>query len=96
MVYASTQDEKTEATRCLKMLSSLLDFEPCCILLYNWESGHTRQVEFDYNLIQIPIDANNPESSLKILNDLFPDRHCETTINEIIKEGKEQTEIEMI
>lgn len=74
IAYAGDSDQKTQAADQLRLLASLLDFEPCCILIYNAGGEDNPQIEFTREMIRIPINPRNPEQSLNVISEMFPGR----------------------
>lgn len=79
IAYASDPDQKAQAVDQLRLLASLLDFEPCCILIYNAAGEDNPQIEFTREMIRVPVNPRNPEQSLNVISEMFPGReHGET------------------
>ena len=74
ILYAGDPAQKTHAIEQLKLLGSLLDFEPCCILIYNASLENNPQVEFGREMIRIPLIPGQAEISLGVISELFPAR----------------------
>jgi hypothetical protein len=77
ILYAGEAGQKDNAINRLKLLGSLLDYQPCCILIYNAIEETNPQIEFSREMIQIPMDPNRKENSLQIIAELFPCREKE-------------------
>ena len=72
--YAGNADELAQATYQLKLLGTLLDYEPCCILIYRVNNESTDQIEFTREMIRIPISSRHNDLSLNVIAELFPTR----------------------
>ena len=70
--YAGDSNQIANATHQLKLLGSLLDYEPCCILIYNVKSDSNDQIEFTREMIKIPISSRQNDLSLNVIAELFP------------------------
>jgi len=75
--YAGNTDQKAQAMDQLRLLASLLDYEPCCILLYNAIGEDNPQIEFTREMIRIPVNPRNPSQSLSVISEMFPGREHE-------------------
>lgn len=78
ILYAGDNSQKASAIEQLKLLGSLLDFEPCCILIYNASQDSNAQVEFYKEMIQIPMNPNLQDAGLHVITELFPAREKDT------------------
>ncbi|KYP11212.1 MAG: hypothetical protein A0129_08885 [Limnobacter sp. CACIAM 66H1] len=74
ILYAGDPAQKTHAVEQLKLLGSLLDYEPCCILIYNASLENNPQVEFAREMIRIPVIPGHTDVSLGVISELFPAR----------------------
>ncbi|HEX4842432.1 MAG TPA: HAMP domain-containing sensor histidine kinase [Limnobacter sp.] len=74
ILYAGTEQEAREGEEQLKQLGSLLDFQPCCILIENRQDGVARPVQFMRDMIRVPYNAERNHQGLQVLNELFPPR----------------------
>jgi len=70
--YAGEPSQKAYATEQLKLLASLLDYEPCCILIYHASVESNPQVEFGREIIQIPLIPGQADACLNVISELFP------------------------
>lgn len=77
IAYAGNPDQKEQAQDQLRLLASLLDYEPCCILIYNAAGVDNPQIEFTREMIRIPINPRNPSQSLTVISEMFPSRDQE-------------------
>lgn len=74
ILYAGDSSQKNQAIEQLKLLGSLLDYEPCCILIYNAGTEGNPQVEFAREMIRVPLIPNQAVASLSVISELFPPR----------------------
>lgn len=74
ILYAGDASQKTSATDQLKLLGSLLDYEPCCILIYNASQDSNAQIEFYKEMIRIPMNSSLQDAGLHVITELFPAR----------------------
>ncbi|HEX4917818.1 MAG TPA: HAMP domain-containing sensor histidine kinase [Limnobacter sp.] len=74
ILYAGTEEEAKEGEEQLKLLGSLLDFQPCCILIENRQDQVKRTVQFMREMIKIPCNPSPNEQGLVVLHELFPPR----------------------
>lgn len=82
ILYAGEADQKENAIKQLKLLGSLLDYEPCCILIYNASQDPNAQIEFSREMIRIPMNPNQADHSLQIISELFPCRERVPSVNQ--------------
>ncbi|WP_334118084.1 ATP-binding protein [Limnobacter sp.] len=82
IMYAGEAGHKEIASKQLKLLGSMLDYEPCCILIYNASEESNPQVEFSREMIRIPMNPNQADHSLHIISELFPCRDTVPSINQ--------------
>lgn len=80
IAYAGNPDQKTQAEEQLQLLASLLDFEPCCILIYSAKGEDNPQIEFTREMIRIPVNPRNPAQSLHVISEMFPGREPGETL----------------
>jgi signal transduction histidine kinase len=74
ILYAGDPAQKVNAIEQLKLLGSLLDYEPCCILIYNASQENNPQVEFGHEMIRIPLIPGQADACLSVISELFPHR----------------------
>ncbi len=74
ILYAGDSSQKANAIDQLKLLGSLLDYEPCCILIYNASQETNAQIEFFKEMIRIPMNPNLQDAGLHVITELFPAR----------------------
>lgn len=74
ILYAGDASQKNSAIDQLKLLGSLLDYEPCCILIYNASQDSNPQVEFFKEMIRIPMNPTLQDAGLHVITELFPAR----------------------
>lgn len=74
ILYAGDPAQKMHAIEQLKLLGSLLDYEPCCILIYNASLENNPQVEFGREMIRVPWIPGQADISLGVISELFPTR----------------------
>lgn len=74
ILYAEDSAQKTPAIEQLKLLGSLLDYEPCCILIYDASQESNPHIEFAREMIRIPLIPGQTEASLSVISELFPPR----------------------
>jgi len=74
ILYAGDPSQKTPAIEQLKLLGSLLDYEPCCILIYEASQESNPHIEFAREMIRIPLISGQTEASLSVISELFPPR----------------------
>lgn len=79
ILYAGDDSQKVNAIEQLKLLGSLLDYEPCCILIYNASQDSNAQIEFYKEMIRIPMNPNLQDAGLHVITELFPAREKATT-----------------
>jgi signal transduction histidine kinase len=84
ILYAGDNSQKASAIEQLKLLGSLLDFEPCCILIYNAGQDSNAQVEFYKEMIQIPMNPNLQDAGLHVITELFPAREKDTANSQML------------
>jgi signal transduction histidine kinase len=72
--YAGDPAQKAHAAEQLKLLGSLLDYEPCCILIYQASVESNPQVEFGREMIRIPLIPGQADACLSVISELFPGR----------------------
>jgi hypothetical protein len=89
ILYAGDPAQKTHAIEQLKLLGSLLDFEPCCILIYNASLENNPQVEFGREMIRIPLIPGQAEIGLGVISELFPAREKASTVFNLPTEGSQ-------
>jgi len=77
IAYAGNPDQKRHAAEQLQLLSSLLDYEPCCILIYNAQGEENSQIQFTREMIKIPINPRSPEQGLNVISEMFPGRELD-------------------
>lgn len=77
ILYAGEPTHKNRAMEELTTLGSLLDFAPCCILIYNASLERNPHVEFDRTMIRIPLIPGQTNSGLSVISELFPSREKE-------------------
>lgn len=78
ILYAGDASQKSNAIDQLKLLGSLLDYEPCCILIYNASQESNAQIEFCKEMIRIPMNPNLQDAGLHVITELFPAREKST------------------
>ena len=74
ILYVGDPAQKKHAIEQLKLLGSLLDFEPCCILIYDASQESNPNIEFTRNMVRIPLISGQTEASLNVISELFPQR----------------------
>jgi signal transduction histidine kinase len=74
ILYAGDASQKANAIDQLKLLGSLLDYEPCCILIYNASLESNPQIEFYKEMIRIPMIPTLQDAGLHVITELFPTR----------------------
>ncbi|HEX4857354.1 MAG TPA: HAMP domain-containing sensor histidine kinase [Limnobacter sp.] len=74
IMYVGEPGHKKEGLEQLNLLSSLLDFNPCCILIYNASQESNPRIEFGRQIIQIPLFPSQGASNLSVISELFPNR----------------------
>jgi len=74
IMYAGDESQMENANKQLKLLGSLLDYEPCCILIYNTAPSNNAQIEFTREMIRIPISSRQNDMNLNVIAELFPAR----------------------
>lgn len=94
IAYAGNPDQKVQAMDQLRLLASLLDYEPCCILIYNGTGEDNPQVEFTREMIRIPVNPRSPAQSLTVISEMFPSReHAEISIPSTASSRAEQPRV---
>ncbi|HEX4879269.1 MAG TPA: HAMP domain-containing sensor histidine kinase, partial [Limnobacter sp.] len=74
VMYAGTEAEVSEGEEQLRLLGSLLDFQPCCILIENTTEAGAKSVQFTREMIRIPCNPGRNEHGLSVIHELFPPR----------------------
>lgn len=74
IMYAGDESQMENANKQLKLLGSLLDYEPCCILIYSTAPSNNAQIEFTREMIRIPISSRQNDMNLNVIAELFPAR----------------------
>lgn len=74
IMYVGDPTEKRKGLEELRLLNSLLDFDPCCILIYNASLEINPQVEFDKEIIRVPLVPRQAYQNLSVISELFPRR----------------------
>lgn len=72
IAYATSEVELQQATQCLSTITRLLQSNPCCILLHRQENNEPSQIEFDHNMVYVPLTEKNPLDGLREFGDFFP------------------------
>lgn len=82
IMYAGDESQLHNASQQLKLLGSMLDFEPCCILIYCTEMQSNAQIEFTREMIRIPISSRQNDMNLNVIAELFPAREHTDMLND--------------
>lgn len=74
IMYAGNCAEVEKAREEIKLLCSLLEYHPCCILVENAPEKGGHAIRFDDGLIRIPCHPKRSDKGLHVLEELFPPR----------------------